>query len=122
MVLSFASALTVASVTGFGNGCDRARVDADEHALLVGRVLVGLADDLDDADDLLLVAGVIEEGVLALLHRFQVLARGEIAHAGPGSPLAPRFTWSSQENSSGSVFNSQYAIGVSVAVRRDWAW
>src|SRR2546430_1872014 len=32
------------------------------------------------------------------------------------SPLAPRLTWSSQENSSGSVFNSQYATGASVAV------
>src|ERR1044071_224154 len=27
-----------------------------------------------------------------------------------GSPLAPRLTWSSQENSSGSVFRSQYAM------------
>jgi len=41
------------------------------------------ADHLDDADDLLLLAGVIEERVVALLHRLEVSARDEVAHAGP---------------------------------------
>jgi hypothetical protein len=33
----------VASVTGFANGFDGARVDAHEHALLVGLVRIGFA-------------------------------------------------------------------------------
>src|SRR5437879_4015028 len=40
-----------------------------------------------DADDLLLVAGVIEEELVALLHLLEMAARGEIAHAGPGLAL-----------------------------------
>src|SRR5580704_7617431 len=48
-----------------------------------GRIGKGLAEDFADADDLLLVAGVIEEKFLALLHRLQMLARREIAHAAP---------------------------------------
>ena len=72
MSLSFGSALTAASVTGFGTGFTRLHVDRHEHALLVGRVRIGFLDDLDDADDLLLVAGVIEEGEIALLHLLQV--------------------------------------------------
>src|SRR5262249_34223113 len=62
---------------------DRLDVDGDENALLVRWVAVAFADDFDDADDLLLLAGVIEERVLALLHRFEISARDEIAHAGP---------------------------------------
>src|SRR5258708_9095679 len=46
----------------------RLDVDREKHALLVGGIVVALADHLDDADDLLLLAGVIEQGVLALLH------------------------------------------------------
>ena len=62
MSLSFGSALTAASVTGFGSGSTRLVVDRDPGlALLGGRVGIVLADHLADADDLLLVAGVIEE-------------------------------------------------------------
>jgi len=45
--------------------------------------VIALADHLGDADDLLLLAGVIEQRALALLHLFQVPAGGEVAHAGP---------------------------------------
>src|SRR5205823_1681373 len=38
---------------------------------------------LDDADDLLLLAGVVEERAVARLHRLQIAARLEVAHAGP---------------------------------------
>src|SRR5580704_2729917 len=65
----------------------RLDVDRHEHALLVGRIRIGLADHLDDADDLLLVAGVIEEREVAFLHRLEVLAGAEVAHAGPRLPL-----------------------------------
>src|SRR5262249_1539480 len=58
-------------------------VDAHELALLVGRIRIGLADHLDDADDAFLVAGVIEERALATLHRLEMAAGAEIAHAGP---------------------------------------
>src|SRR5580700_7373972 len=51
--------------------------------LLGGRVGKGLAEDFADADDLFLVAGVIEEKFLTLLHRLQMFARREIAHAAP---------------------------------------
>ncbi len=54
---------------------------------LVGRVGIGLLDDLDDADDLLALVGMIEEGAVAFLHLHQILPRGEIAHAGPGLAL-----------------------------------
>src|SRR5207249_9672709 len=47
----------------------RLDVDRDKDALLIGRIAVAFADHLDDADDLLLLAGVVEECVLALLHR-----------------------------------------------------
>jgi len=62
-------------------------VDADERAALVGGIGIGLADHLGDADDLLALVGVIEEGAVALLHLDQVLLGGVVAHAGPGLAL-----------------------------------
>ena len=71
MSLSFGSALIAASVTGFGNGSTRRGVHGDPGlAFFRGRVRIGFADDLADADHLLLVAGVIEEKIVAFLHLF----------------------------------------------------
>src|SRR2546430_15886134 len=68
----------------------RLDVDREKHALLVGGIVIALADHLDDAHDLLLLAGVIEQGVLALLHLLQVSAGGEVSHTRalppPGAP------------------------------------
>src|SRR6202035_5435752 len=47
----------------------------------------GLLDHLGDADDVLALVGMIEEGAVALLHLHEVLPGGEIAHAGPGFAL-----------------------------------
>src|SRR5487761_1896067 len=66
---------------------DRLDVDADEFSGLVGGIGIGLLDDLSDADDLLALVGVIEEGAVALLHLHEVLPGGEIANAGPGFAL-----------------------------------
>src|SRR5580700_402349 len=67
-----------------GQRLDRARRHGDPGLIFFGgRVGKSLAEDFADADDLLLVAGVIEEKFLTLLHRLQMLARGEIAHAAP---------------------------------------
>src|SRR5712671_5759659 len=63
------------------------QVDTDELAGLVGRIGIGFADDLDDADDLLALIGMVEEGAVAFLHAHQILPCGEIAHAGPGFAL-----------------------------------
>src|SRR5271166_683206 len=52
-------------------------------ALLRGGIGIGLANDFADADDLLLLAGVIEEKLLALFHFLEIAARDEIAHAAP---------------------------------------
>src|SRR6266404_240755 len=62
-------------------------VDADEFAGLVGRIRIGLLDDLGDPDDLLSFVGMIEEGAVALLHVHEILPGGEIAHPGPGLAL-----------------------------------
>src|SRR5262249_9115030 len=72
-----------------GHRLERLDVDAHELSLLVGRIRIGLADHLDDADDAFLVAGVIEEPTLATLHVFEMAARAEIAHAGPRLALFP---------------------------------
>jgi hypothetical protein len=82
MSLSFGSALIAASVTGFGSGSTAPVVTATQGSsfLAVGK---SLAEDFADADDLLLVAGVIEEKFFALLHRLKMFARREIAHATP---------------------------------------
>src|SRR5829696_3393638 len=42
-----------------------------------------LANDLDHADDVLALAGMVEERAVALLHLHQVLLGGVIAHARP---------------------------------------
>jgi hypothetical protein len=42
-----------------------------------------LGDHLDDAHHALLVPGMIEEAVIAFLHRAHVAARLEVAHAVP---------------------------------------
>src|SRR5262249_10854188 len=57
--------------------------DREKHALLGGGIVIAFAHPLADADDLLLLAGVIEERVFALLHRLEISARDEVAHAGP---------------------------------------
>src|SRR5580700_3975706 len=56
-----------------------------------GRIGEELLDDLADADHLLRGAGVIEEELLALLHRLEVSACREIAHAAPGLALLAAF-------------------------------
>ena len=66
---------------------DRFDVDRLERALFVRRIGISLADHLDDADDLLLVAGMIEECEVAFLHRVEMLAGAKVAHAGPGVAL-----------------------------------
>src|SRR6185437_8954161 len=43
----------------------------------------GFLHDLDDADDVEPLVGMIEEGLVAGLHRLQVIGRLEIAHAAP---------------------------------------
>src|SRR5579863_4833262 len=66
---------------------DDAKIDHAERPGLVGRVgIVGLAH-LDDADDLLAFAGMIEEGLLAELHRHQVELGRVVAHAVPARSL-----------------------------------
>src|SRR5579863_9860879 len=71
---------------------ERRRLHRDPRfALGRGRIGKELFDDLADADHLLLVAGVIEEKLLALLHRLEIAARREIAHAAPGLALLAAF-------------------------------
>src|SRR5262245_16266277 len=69
----------------------RLDVDREKHAFLVGGIVIALADHLGDADDLLLLAGVIEQGAVALLHLLQVSAGGEVAYAGPRLALGAAF-------------------------------
>ena len=45
---------------------------------------MGKRGHLHDADDLLALAGVIEEGEVAELHGEHILARLKVAHAVPG--------------------------------------
>src|SRR5262245_30713094 len=47
---------------------DGLEVDRDRLAFLVGRVGIGGLDDLGDADDLLALAGMVEEGTIADFH------------------------------------------------------
>src|SRR5207245_2493712 len=48
-----------------------------------------LRDDSDDADDRALFPGVVEEGLLALLHGAQVVPGREVADARPLRPVTP---------------------------------
>src|SRR3954452_8248000 len=64
-------------------GSDRLQVDAYPVAGFGGRVGIGFASDLDDADDLLADVGVIEERAVAQAHGFQVVPRRMVPHSGP---------------------------------------
>ena len=66
-----------------GHRPERFHIGSDEDAFWIGRVRIGFADHLNDADDPPLGAGMVEEGEVALLHLLEMLAGGEIAHAGP---------------------------------------
>src|SRR5690349_6622184 len=61
----------------------RGDIDHAELAARVAGIGVEGADDLDDADDLLALVRVIEEGAVAVLHCPQIVRRLEIAHAVP---------------------------------------
>src|SRR5262249_36137095 len=84
------------SRVGF-RGLERPRVRQRSHRLpvygskhrgIVGGIRIGFADHLDDADDLLLVAGVVEERVVAEPHRLEMRAGAKVAHSGPRLALA----------------------------------
>src|SRR5262249_40531385 len=55
---------------------------------IVGGIRIGFADHLDDANDLLLLAGMVEERVIAEPHRLEMLAGAKVAHPGPWLALA----------------------------------
>src|SRR6185369_2259848 len=62
------------------------RLHVDHHPRLAfsrGWIGMLLTDDLDNADDRLALVGMIEEAAVALLHLYQVLLGGVVAHAGP---------------------------------------
>ena len=83
MSLSFGSALIAASVTGLGTGPTAFTSTATQPSSLRRRIREMLADHLDDADDILAFAGMIEKGAVAFLHLHQILLGGVIADAGP---------------------------------------
>ena len=83
MSFSVGSALHCASVTGLRQVAHRLHIHQAEAAGLVGWIFAVFADHLDDADDPLLVAGVIEEAEIALLHRLHVARSLPVAHAAP---------------------------------------
>src|SRR5262249_4865896 len=66
-------------------------VDETELSRLVRRVLAVFADDLNDADNPLLIARMIEEAEIALLHFLHIFRGLPVAHAAPrlalGAPL-----------------------------------
>src|SRR5882672_6647669 len=62
-------------------------VDKAEASRFIGRILAVLADHFDDADNLALLARMIKETEVALLHRLHVFGGLEIAHAAPGLAL-----------------------------------
>src|SRR4029453_8811995 len=65
------------------------RGDVDGRPGGVGRVGMRFRDHLHDPDDRALFSGVVEERLLALLHGPQVIARREVADAGPLRALTP---------------------------------
>ena len=81
MSLSLGSALTVVRVTGVRNIRDGREVNALPRRVLQFRMCFRL--HLDDSDDPLFVARVVEEAALAFLHLAHVGARLEIPHAVP---------------------------------------
>ena len=88
MSFSFASDFMVASVTGFGSGLSALVFTATQGSLFAGgRVGERFTNYFADADDLFLVAGVIEKELVALLHLLEMPARCEIPHASPSLTL-----------------------------------
>ena len=82
------SARTAASGTGFGIGATALTSTATQGSpALAVEIRMVLADDLDDADDLPGIAGVKEEGSIALLHFCQIVLGLVVAYAGPGFAL-----------------------------------
>ena len=94
-----------ASETGLLHRHHRGDIDHSELAARVGRIGIERAHDLDDADDLLALVRVVEEGAVALFHRAQIVRRLEIAHAVPVG--AASATICCQEYFDGSDFSSQ---------------
>src|SRR5262249_58100069 len=66
----------------------RLDVHGSKHRGIVGGIRIGFADHLDDANDLLLLAGMVEERVIAEPHRLEMLAGAKVAHPGPWLALA----------------------------------
>ena len=77
----------------FWQGFDRAHVDALPRAGIVLGIGMGERGHFQNADDLALIARVIEEAEVAKLHSTVLLvARQPVAHAVPGlAALAARF-------------------------------
>src|SRR4030095_12192035 len=65
------------------------RGDVDGAPGGVGRIRMRLRGHLDDADDRALLAGVVEERLLALLHGAQIILGRKVADAGPLRPVTP---------------------------------
>jgi hypothetical protein len=84
MSLTALSFLIASSVTGRAKGFGGDQIDANPIAFLRRRVWISFAGDAGQADNLLLADAVIEKNRVAFLHRAQVVARLEIADAGPG--------------------------------------
>ncbi len=92
ILASFGLALAAAERHRLGHIGDRAHVDAFPHAGIVLGIGMGERRHLHDADDLLAIVGVIEEGEVAELHGVHVVASLKVAHAVPGlALLAARF-------------------------------
>src|SRR4029079_1521843 len=111
MPLSFGSALIAASVTGFGSGLSATVVTATHGSPLAA---VGSGNDSRVTSAMPTTCFSSPVWWKKNLSPFFISPRWRRAvklrtpvHA---SPLAPRLTWSFQEYSSGSVFNSQYAM------------
>ena len=83
MSASFGLALAAARVTGLRHIAHGAHVDALPGARVVLGVGMRRRAHLDDADDLLALARVIEKAEVAQLHGDHVVARHEVAHARP---------------------------------------
>src|SRR4030095_11103082 len=84
------SALICARLTGVGSFRTAATSTAGPGGRGgVGRVRMRLRDHLDDADDRALLARVVEERLLALLHGAQVVPRREVADARPLRAFPP---------------------------------
>src|SRR5262249_41943231 len=68
----------------FGQGLDGGSGYSDPGlTLFCRRVRISFTDDFADSDNLFLIAGVVEEKLLAFFHCLEIAARDEIAHAAP---------------------------------------